>query len=59
MNLVRITAPHFVAGLEVGGQVAPILHYMRTWPIGQIVAYCKQKRWHCEEYLIPGWLHHC
>lgn len=47
--LIRIVAPHFVAGLLVdNGRVvvaAPILRYMIGWTGRQVGAYCAQKRW--------------
>lgn len=49
MTLVRIIAPHFVAGLEAdGGRVtvaAPILRYMVGWSGKQVADYCVKKRW--------------
>ncbi len=49
--LLRITAPHFVAGIEIGGRCAPILAWMaqRKWNRRQIEAYCRGKGWTCEE----------
>lgn len=48
--LVRIVAPHFVAGLIVlddrAIRVAPILHYMLGWPRHQIRAYVAKRGWH-------------
>lgn len=49
--LIRITAPHFCAGLEMGARcnrVAPILHYMRWWKLSAITDYCARKRWTLE-----------
>ena len=47
--VVRITAPHFVAGLVFQRQrvieAAPILRYMIGWASGQMIRYCKGKRW--------------
>ena len=45
MILVRITAPHFVAGLIVGHEAAPILKYMKAWELVKIRDYCKHKGW--------------
>jgi hypothetical protein len=45
--LIRITAPHFVAGI-IRGDAAPILHYMRGWSVARIRAYCAWKGWDCE-----------
>jgi hypothetical protein len=50
--LVRIVAPHFVAGIEAtNGRVtmtAPILHYMRGWDGAQVASYCARKGWQWE-----------
>lgn len=43
--LIRITAPHFCAGVIVGERAAPIVRYMRFWDIKRIQAYCTQKGW--------------
>ena len=51
--LIRITAPHFVAGAitEVGigndyvAKAAPIIRYMKGWPVYKVKAYCAKKRW--------------
>ena len=45
MILVRITAPHFCAGIEIGGRCAPILAYMRGWSLERIHKYCLRKNW--------------
>ena len=45
---VRIVAPHFVAGIERGGAVSPIIAYMRGWSLRQIRAYCARKHWQVE-----------
>ncbi|GAG00096.1 unnamed protein product [marine sediment metagenome] len=47
-KLVRITAPYFVAGVEVGVRSAPIVGYMRNWTIVRIMRYCERKGWGCE-----------
>lgn len=46
--LVRVIAPHFVAGIEVGVRAAPILAYATGWSLLKLQAYCRQKRWTCE-----------
>jgi hypothetical protein len=50
--LIRITAPHFCAGVViVDGKVtrcAPILRYMRGWITDSVHAYCKFKHWQAE-----------
>jgi hypothetical protein len=48
MRLVRIDAPHFVAGFETDGAVqraAPILKYMMGWPDDKVRAYLRVKGW--------------
>jgi hypothetical protein len=51
-HLYQITAPHFCAGfIRVNGVVAvaaPILSYMKGWPIGKVKRYCAQKEWGLE-----------
>ena len=47
-DLIRITAPNFVAGYDRrSGMIAPIIKYMRGWTDEQISAYCKGKGWTC------------
>lgn len=46
---LRIVSPYFVAGVEVGGRYAPIVQYMARWDEGRIRAYCRKKRWQCDE----------
>lgn len=46
--MLRITAPHFVAGIERGGACAPILRYMKGWTLRQIRDYCASKHWTIE-----------
>jgi hypothetical protein len=48
--LIRITAPYFTAGGVVGdpGSWAPILGYMRRWPLSRISVYCKKRRFDLE-----------
>lgn len=44
--LIRITAPHFCAGIDTQRKLAaPIIRYMREWPLARIQAYCKKKGW--------------
>ena len=44
--LIRITAPHFVAGIDTDRDVAaPIIAYMRHWSLKRIYAYCRAKGW--------------
>ncbi len=40
-----IRSNYFVAGIEVGGKVAPIISYMKDWTEDQILEYCVKKRW--------------
>ena len=48
----RITAPHFCAGIVITeGKVtewAPIVKYMRGWPLQRVQAYCANKAWTIE-----------
>ncbi|MBF0102055.1 MAG: hypothetical protein HQK77_14225 [Desulfobacterales bacterium] len=50
--MIRITAPHFVAGLEIKDRIvvraAPIIRYMVGWPIGTVKDYCDKKGWKFE-----------
>ena len=46
----RIEGPLFVAGFEIGGPndarvFAPIISYMKNWPLYKIVSYCTSKGW--------------
>ena len=43
--MIRIVAPHFVAGIEPYGRFAPILHYMKNWSPEEIMKYCGKKGW--------------
>ena len=47
--LIRIEAPHFVAGIEArGGRVvraAPILAYMLGWDGARVAQYAKRRGW--------------
>ena len=62
-RLIRITAPHFVAGIvtycgpmvtkKSGMRVpshrcAPIVKYMKNWTVADIMRYCKKKGWQYE-----------
>lgn len=56
--LIRITAPHFCAGLVFSGyhrqyehRTPPILRYMRHWQFGDIRNYCQRKGWQFEVLL--------
>jgi len=46
--MLRITAPHFCAGIVRGGACAPILAYMKGWKFRHIRMYCKAKGWQME-----------
>jgi hypothetical protein len=49
MTLLRITAPHFCAGLDLAsGRTASILRYMHGWPLARVRAYCRARGWLCE-----------
>lgn len=43
--MLRISAPHFVAGIVRGGEAAPILRYMQGWTLKRIKDYCAHKGW--------------
>ena len=43
--MIRIIAPHFVAGIIPGERAAPILRYMMGWSEARIIAYCRTKGW--------------
>lgn len=49
MSLVRIAAPHFVAGIVLGKRAAPIVRYMRNWSLKRIQFYCAGRNWKVEE----------
>jgi hypothetical protein len=53
--LVRVVAPHFVAGFDVAdGKVkraAPIIQYMNGWSAEKARAYIKKKGW--DARIIP------
>jgi hypothetical protein len=52
-EMIRITAPHFTAGVvfqdDIVVKAAPILNYMRGWNRFKVEAYCIKKKW---PYLI-------
>lgn len=58
--LVRVSAPHFCAGLEIhDGKIAiaaPIIAWMKKNKMTeeQIVAYCIKKKWDCQIKYIEG-----
>jgi len=52
-ELVRVTSPHFVAGVIVGQRAAPIVRYMKEWPRERIERYCRTKNWRCETITTP------
>ena len=48
MRLVRVVAPHFVAGFETDGTVrrsAPVLRYLVGWNDGRARAYLHSRGW--------------
>lgn len=49
--LLRVLAPHFVAGLVAtslhGAEAAPIICYMLGWRTLRVWQYCKRKGWQC------------
>jgi hypothetical protein len=61
MILVRIVAPHFVAGLETNSAVrraASILHYMVGWPDDRVRAYVKEQAWKASVVADPQIIQH-
>lgn len=48
-TLIRIVAPHFVAGVIARGGViveaAPIVRYMLGWDGRRFAAYCRRQQW--------------
>lgn len=49
MALVRVSAPHFVAGFDMdNNRIAPIIKYMRGWSLLRITEYCGRKNWSLE-----------
>ena len=47
--MLRISAPHFVAGIVRGRLCAPIIAYMKGWTLRKIKDYCARKAWTVEE----------
>lgn len=47
--MLRITAPHFCAGLIIKERAAPIIRYMLCWNENRVRFYCSQKNWAVEE----------
>lgn len=47
--MIRITAPHFCAGIA-DGRAAPILKYMKGWTVRRIREYCVQRGWSFEQF---------
>jgi hypothetical protein len=51
LTLIRIEAPHFVAGATCGGanevvrRAAPIVAYMKGWSLRGVYDYCSRKGW--------------
>lgn len=47
--MIRIVAPHFVAGLVIDPRrCAPIVKYMQSWTVERILGYCKSKGWQAQ-----------
>jgi hypothetical protein len=46
--ILRISAPHFTAGIVVGVRAAPIIAYMKDWDAMKIITYCQRKGWDVE-----------
>jgi len=52
--LIRIVAPHFVAGIILDDydfvcETAPILHYMLSWSYNEVKRHCVHRGWTYEE----------
>jgi hypothetical protein len=56
--MLRIVAPHFVAGVEPGVVAAPIVSYMRDWSPERVRAYCARRGWQVEAIWpeLRGWI---
>jgi len=53
MTMIRIVAPHFVAGVITranGNRTAPIVKYMEWWSPSRILDYCNKKGWRYETH---------
>lgn len=57
-SLVRVVAPHFVAGLVVDDDhvilAAPILRYMVGWPADKVRAKLAEMGWQASKVSDPG-----
>lgn len=56
--MLRIVAPHFVAGVHVEpdftiGETAPIVKYMKGWSVTAVREYCRRKDWLAEAMYEP------
>ncbi len=51
--MLRVVAPHFVAGIVRSGPVAPIIRYMKGWTLREIESYCAKKGWTVERMEDP------
>lgn len=53
LTIMRVVAPHFVAGVAVrNGRIArtaPVLSYMKGWNGRRFDEYLKSKGWTCEK----------
>jgi len=48
MKILRINAPHFIAGVVLESTVtitAPIVKYMKGWTEEKVYSYCASKGW--------------
>lgn len=47
--MIRIVAPHFVAGVVIEDRrvvkAAPIVKYMIGWSVTRVLTYCRRRGW--------------
>jgi hypothetical protein len=53
MKIIRVVAPHFVAGgmivnEKINSPIAPIIKYMKGWTVQKAKIYCAGKGWRVE-----------
>jgi len=56
--LLRITSAYFCAGYDTSlNAIAPIIAYMRGWPLDKIRSYCHRRNFVLEEIRPDGTTH--